>query len=255
MKRNLSLGIALRKDEEFFLVKAEAWWLFEFGLRRGSLVSLEGADGKWFRGRVVGDEPERVRVRVFEELAQSPESSLEFILLPAVLNKERMELIIEKAVELGADIIQPFFSERSYHLSDYPQPKWRRWQDRAVKASMQCRRGAVARVLEPNSLKDAVLVSREAELKLVLYEGERDQGLREVLEKAKRVSSCALASGPEGGFAPREIGWLKEQGFIPVSLGGRIVRAETSAIIGAGIVQFYLGDLGGGGGRVGRAGK
>jgi len=253
MKRNLSLAQAFFKDGEFELTSSEAGWLFEFGLRRGSLVSVEGADGRWFRGRVLGCEPGLVRLKIFEEMARSPESSLELSLLQAVPSRERMELIIEKAVELGVDIIQPIFSERSYKLSDFAQPKWRRWQERALRAAVQCRRGMVPGVLEPRPLRVSALSFRDVGLKLVFYEGECEHGLLEVLEGHRGVSSCALVSGPEGGFSEGEIDWLKGEGFIPVSLGGRILRAETSAIVGTGLVQFYLGDLGGGRSKVGES--
>jgi len=148
------------------------------------------------------------------------------------------------SVELGVDLIQPFFSARSYRLSDLPQSKWRRWQERARKASEQCRRGMVPKVAAPLKLEQAAEVIKDAELKLVLYEGERERGLKEILQERGKARSCVLASGPEGGFAPEEIVLLQARGFTPVSLGGRILRAETSAVLAVGIVQFCLGDLG-----------
>lgn len=245
MKQDLSLKPGLKLGDELELDRQSASWVFDFALRPGSIVSVKGKDGKWFRARALSCAPDRVRVLVFESMGKSPESDLYLVLLQAVPNKERMELIIEKSVELGVDVIQPFFSKRSYRLEDLAQGKWRRWQEWSRKASDQCRRGKVARVLEPKKLEDAFEVSTVAELGMVLYEKESGRGMIEVLEKNQKAKSCALFAGPEGGFEESEIKWLEQRGVMAVSLGGRILRTETSSIVGTGIVQFYLGDLGG----------
>ena len=244
MKQDLSVGVLLRVGEEAEVERASSEWLFDFGLRAGSMVSLKSADGKWLRGRVVKAGADRARVLIFEALEQPMESRLELILLQAIPNKERMELIVEKAVELGVDLIQPFFSARSYRLSDLPQQKWRRWQEKARKASDQCRRGKVPKVLAPAKLEEALEVSKESELKVVLYEGEGRAGLKGFLQKHKGAGSCSVCVGPEGGFEESEIVKMRGFGFMPVSLGGRILRTETAAIVGMGVIQFYLGDLG-----------
>ena len=245
MKQDISLKLVLNLGDEIDLERESADWVFDFAPRPGSIISLKDKGGKWFRGRALKCSPDQVRVVIFEAMAKSPESDLFLILLQAVPNKERMELIIEKAVELGVDVIQPFFCKRSYRLSELPHAKWRRWQERARKASDQCRRGKVARVLLAKELEEAMEVSTVAELGMVLYEKERGQGMIDVLQKKKNARSCALVAGPEGGFEESEIERLRGKGIIPVSLGGRVLRTETSSIVGIGIVQFWLGDLGG----------
>ncbi len=245
MKADLKLAVELELERETEIPRGSAPWLEGFHLRRGSLLSLQDRDGKWFRARVRELSASELRVKVFEELEPPVESDLFLTLLQAVPNKERMETIIEKAVELGVDLIQPFFSARSYRLHELPQSKWRRWQDRARRAAEQCRRGIVPKVAEPRPLLEAVKVCGDAELKLVLYEGEGERELREFLAGRGRIGSCALAVGPEGGFEELEIEALRQEGFKPVSLGGRILRVETAAIVGMGIVQYSLGDLAG----------
>lgn len=245
MKQDISLKLALNIGDEVDLDRGSADWVFDFSLRPGNIISLKDKEGRWFRARALKCGPDQIRVLVFEGMLKSPESDLFLILLQAVPNKERMELIIEKAVELGVDVIQPFFSQRSYRFEDLAQSKHGRWQERARKASDQCRRGKVPRVLSPQKLEQAVEVSTVAELRMVLYEKERGQGIMEFLQKKKKAKSCALVAGPEGGFEESEIEWLKGKGLTPVSLGGRILRTETSSIVGIGIVQFFLGDLGG----------
>jgi len=244
-KKQLRLAETLALGTEIPVTRESVDWLFDFALRPGEIVSVGDNRGKWFRARVTKCSTEELRVLVFEEMDQSPESDLFLVLLQAVPNKERMELVIEKSVELGVDVIQPFFSERSYQLEELPQAKWRRWQDRARKAADQCRRGKVPRVLEPRKLDAALEVASAAEVGVVLYENERENRLKDFLAAKAGAKSCALIVGPEGGFAPEEIRALRGLGICPVSLGGRILRTETAAIVGLGLIQFCLGDLGG----------
>lgn len=241
MKKEWKIGLKLAVNEEVELSRREVKWLESFKLRRGSLVSLQDESGKWFRARVVELSDDRLRVKVFEELLKPVESELFLILLQAVPNKERMELIIEKAVELGVDVIQPFFSTRSYRVDDFVQKKWHRWQERARKASEQCRRGIVPQVMELKNFPEAMAIGEKAELRMVLDEAEEEMTIKEFLNRKKEVKSCALVVGPEGGWERQEIEILKQKGFMPVSMGGRILRVETAAIIGVGIIQYVLG--------------
>jgi 16S rRNA (uracil1498-N3)-methyltransferase len=181
-------------------------------------------------------------LKIFERMPRSPESGLHLLLLQAIPNKERMELIIEKAVELGVDDIQPYFSERSYALSDLPQSKQRRWQERARKAADQSRRGKLTKVLQPVGLEQALKTCSGYDLKLVLFEGGSQCSLKKTVADAGGIKSCALAVGPEGGLSDNDIAAFRQAGFRPVSLGGRILRTETAAIIGVGILQFMLGE-------------
>lgn len=238
------MGIELGVGKESGLRRSEAGWLEDFKLRRGSILSLQDQAGKWFRARVTELNESELRFKVFAELKRPVESGLFLILLQAIPNQERMELIIEKSVELGVDQIQPFFSRRSYGLAELKQKKWHRWQERARRAAEQSRRGLVPEVFAPKFLEDAVQVCGGVELKLVLYEGEAERGLREFLEAKNLVRSCALAVGPEGGWEGEEIEGLKGKGFVAVGMGGRILRVETAAITGVGMVQYILGDLG-----------
>ena len=242
--KDFRLGFKIELGGEFWLEEKEARWLKGFEPRKGKILSICDERGRWFRARVLGKQGQRVRLLVFEELLGAVESGLFLVLVQAIPNKERMELIIEKAVELGVDMIQPVFTFRSYRLCDLPQKKWHRWQERARRASEQSRRGVVPLVSEPLPLREAVGNFSELELKIVLWEKEKKLGLKELLQAKKDIQSVVLINGPEGGLEEAEIQFLKRFGFVPVSLGARIFRTETSAIVSVGLIQFYLGDLG-----------
>ncbi len=213
------------------------------GGRVGGLVTLTDARGRDFRGRVRALSRERASVLVFDAFPASTESPAEIILLQALPEQERMELIIQKATELGVSAIVPFKAERSISLEEREakQKKAHRWQEIAVRAVRQSRRARVPRVEAYRSFQDALEVSKDG-LKIMLWEKE-GQNLRNVLRSEEDSRIYALV-GPEGGFTEEEVRLARERGFIPVKLGQRILRTETAAITLVGILQYELGDLG-----------
>ena len=166
------------------------------------------------------------------------------ILLQALPEKERMELILQKATELGVSAIIPFKSERSISLAEREakQKKSHRWQEIAVKATQQSRRARVPRVEAYRSFEEALRYCEGEGLKIVLWEKE-GQPLREALRGLHPQRIYGMI-GPEGGLTELEIEMAKAAGFIPVKLGQRILRTETAAITLTAILQYELGDLG-----------
>jgi 16S rRNA (uracil1498-N3)-methyltransferase len=213
------------------------------GGRAGSLITLTDSEGNDFRGRVLRLSKEEASVLIFDAFPSPTESSLEIILLQALPEKERMELIIQKATELGVSAIVPFKSERSISLEEREakQKKAHRWQEIAVKAVQQSRRAKVPRVEPYRSFQEALEVCEGEGLKIVLYEKE-GENLKNVLRQNCPQKVYAVV-GPEGGFTEGEVAQTKSMGFIPVKLGQRILRTETAAITLVGILQYELGDL------------
>ena len=231
------------------------------GGRVGSLVTLTDAEGNDFRGRVICLSEMEASIFIFDTFPSPTESSLEIILLQALPEKERMELIIQKATELGVSAILPFESERSISLKEREtkQRKAHRWQNIALKAVQQSRRARVPSVGECRSFQEALEDCRGEGLKILLWEKE-GEGLRDVLKKYFLLnplfekgreggfetyppSKVYVVVGPEGGFTENEVRLVKAEGFIPIKLGQRILRTETAAIAIVVILQYELGDL------------
>ncbi len=214
--------------------------------RPGELVTLTGKGGREFRGRVLSVNRHEAWVMVFESLVPPTEPSTKIILLQALPDKERMELIIQKATELGVYSIVPFKSKRSIALEERErrQSKAHRWQSIAIKAAQQSRRGTVPFVEPYCDFSEALGCAEGSDLKILLWEKERKNPLKHVLRFQENYGKVALMVGPEGGFDPGEVRMAQESGFIPVTLGRRILRTETAAIVLLGIVQYELGDLG-----------
>ncbi|MGD0230783.1 MAG: 16S rRNA (uracil(1498)-N(3))-methyltransferase [Syntrophorhabdales bacterium] len=216
--------------------------------RTGAIVTVSDEESREYRGRVVRLEGEEALIRIFQELDFPSESPLEITLLQAIPKRERMELIIQKATELGVREIIPCTSARSVTPGGIGsgQDKSHRWPAIAGRAVAQCRRRLVPLVAPCRDFSDGIdgLSDREG-VKLLLYEKERsvclgDLGKGLLRETPLRV---VIACGPEGGFTDGEIVFARERGFVPVRLGGRTLRCETAALTAIAIIQYIWGDL------------
>jgi 16S rRNA (uracil1498-N3)-methyltransferase len=214
------------------------------GGRIGSIVTVTDSKGDDFRGRVLRISPGGASLLIFETFPSSTESPAEIILLQALPEKERMELIIQKATELGVSAIRVFESSRSISLKEREskQRKAHRWQDIAVKAVQQSRRAKVPQVTYFPSIEEVLRMCNEEGLRVLLWE-KGGENLKRLLKQSRPERVYAVV-GPEGGFNPEEIVLAKDLGFVPVKLGQRILRTETAAITLMGVLQYELGDLG-----------
>lgn len=211
--------------------------------RLGEALTLEDAAGISYRARVKNPGDPWVVVP-FEQLLQSPESPLRIEVYQALPQRERFELILQKLTEIGVARIVPYESRRSITLEerDGRQKKSHRWSEVVLKAAKQSRRAMIPELSSVLSWDAALYEAHHADLRLFFYEGTRRRPLREALAGGipRRI---ALLVGPEGGFSDDEVTELRALDVLPVSLGPRILRTETAAIVGAAVVQHVLGDL------------
>lgn len=149
----------------------------------------------------------------------------------AIPKSQRMDWIIEKAVELGAGTIQPLWTKRSVVIprSKDMTAKLGRWRRIAGEALAQSGGTRLCAVHAPCSLNEAALQINPSHLTLVAWEKEKSTTLKEVLDR--RGIPINIFVGPEGGFAPEEIELLKARGAQTVSLGARTLRSETAPIM------------------------
>jgi 16S rRNA (uracil1498-N3)-methyltransferase len=162
-----------------------------------------------------------VRYRILEERRPEREVGVEVVLYVALLKGDKLSEVVRAATELGATRIQPLITRHSVP-KEMGEGKLRRLKAIAKEAAKQSGRLRVPEVLPPIPLEAVPEVAQG----LVAHVGARAL-VREVLDLDKPL---ALAVGPEGGFAAEEVALLRERGFTPVSLGRRILRAETAAL-------------------------
>lgn len=175
-----------------------------------------------------------------------PAAAPRITLYQGVPKGDKMELILQKCTELGVSEVVPFQAARSVSrvTREREAEKLRRWQRITDEASRQAGRPLVPTVRYAADM-EAVATEANHDLRLLLWEGEHDTGLREALSVRPLPESIALIVGPEGGITPEEAELARRKGFIPVTLGQRILRTETAGIALVAILQYLFGDLGG----------
>ena len=239
------LGEVPQLDRETPLTDDAIDALSRWHARPGEVMTLVDPEATSYRARIISLEPDQASCIPFESLPVPAESLLEIEIYQALPERERFELILEKLTELGVARIVPMETEHSSTLAerDAGQKKSHRWPDLIRRASRQCRRAMLPQLNSVSAFSVALNVAAAAELKLMLYEGAAAWTLTEGFGSYK-PRGVALMIGPEGGFSAGEVEAAQNVGFLPVSLGSRILRTETAAIVAAALVQSYLGDLG-----------
>ncbi len=166
---------------------------------------------------------------------------IEIYLFQGLPKSDKLELIIQKAVELGVYKIVPVQMERSIAKveSNKIKAKTERFNAIAQSAAKQCKRSFIPEVKEPLSLKNALDMAKDLDLFLIPYENE--QGIKsttEALAKIKKGFKIGVLIGPEGGFSDAEIEQAKKVGET-ISLGKRILRTETASITAMSMLMLY----------------
>lgn len=218
--------------------------LLHWRARPGMIVTCVDVGGIAWRGRLTALDNSGGSIIPFYRLPRAVESSLKLTVYQALPDRERFELILEKLTELGITRIVPIVTRHSSTqiARDAKQRKSHHWPDVLRRAALQCRRSMIPELSPCLDLNTVLAESQSADLRLILYEGEGVTPLKDLLVGCS-AQQVALLIGPEGGFAPDEVIGAHNSGFIPVSLGPRILRTETAAISAATVIQFALGDL------------
>ena len=213
--------------------------------RGDALVLLDGKGGR-FLAEIQSVSRDAVKIQIKMSLGHAPPAALEITLCQAVIKSASMDYLIQKTSELGVFRISPFFSSRSVvHLKgDRQGKKSNRWREIAHSAAKQCNRDIPPEIGPPESFdKQLVLFSKAPGPKVILWEREASRDLKDLLQNHAPSGSFTGMVGPEGGFTPEEVSSARHAGFIPVSMGSRILRAETAALVLVAIVQYEWGDL------------
>lgn len=187
-----------------------------------------------------------IKAACIARLDGNTEALVEVILAQCLPKSDKMDFIVQKAVELGVSAIYPVVSENCVVKYDDAKKAARRqkWQKIAHEAAKQCGRTVVPEVASIVSLRElAATIGDDTEV-LFCYEQEENRALKTLLESSA-AGRFLLLIGPEGGFTPSEAAFCQERGFHSVTLGPRILRAETAAIAAVSVVMYQNGDLGG----------
>ena len=203
---------------------------------------LISANGKSDLCEIETIDNDEIIAPIIEEDYQNTELPLQIHLFQGLPKSDKMELIIQKAVELGVYSITPIEMRRCIVKLDDKKKKSKqtRWQSISESAAKQSKRNLIPEINETISYKAALDAAKELDLLLVPYENEDGiLSTKEALKELKKAKSVGIIIGPEGGFDEGEIEAAKNAGGRIISLGKRILRTETAAITAVGMCMLY----------------
>lgn len=207
------------------------------------LAVSNGEDGKEYRCGILSISEDEVvcEVRFIKE--DAVELPCQISLFQGLPKADKMELIIQKAVELGAYEVIPVATKRAVVKLDAKKEKSKlvRWQGISEAAAKQSKRAVIPNVQSVKSFKEAILSVQEYDVKLIPYEMAEDMPkTRKIIKAIKPGSKIAIFIGPEGGFAEDEIQFALENNVVPITLGKRILRTETAGMTVLSILMYEL---------------
>jgi 16S rRNA (uracil1498-N3)-methyltransferase len=198
-----------------------------------------------YRTRILEVSRKVLRGQVIEERVGPVPYGPPITLALALLKGDRMEWVLQKATELGVARMIALLSRRTVirPRAERLPTRHERWHRIAWEASQQAERWDVPEVVGPLSAEEFFTAPSTA-LRLILKERDAGQSLQALELPRGPETAIVLAVGPEGGWASQEALWAHDGGFVPVTLGQRILRAETAALAALSILQSRLGELG-----------
>ncbi|WP_033170148.1 16S rRNA (uracil(1498)-N(3))-methyltransferase [Selenomonas sp. ND2010] len=215
--------------------------------KAGQEIILVDDENQVARMEMTAFREDAVTLTLRQRLEADTESPIDLVLAQCLLKSDKMDMVVQKAVELGAVGVIPVRSQNCVVRYDAKKAAARqqRWQKIADEAAKQCGRTALLTVDPVTDIKALIAAEKEQEDSVLVffYENEDQQTVKDYLRQitAKRI---VLLVGPEGGFSLAEAKAVEEAGGKSVTLGPRILRAETAALTALSVVQYECGDLG-----------
>jgi 16S rRNA (uracil1498-N3)-methyltransferase len=214
-------------------------------LQPGEILSITDDRGKRYRAEIAEVTGRELVGRILETMSAPLTAAPSIILTQALLKGEKMDWVIQKATELGVERIVPALAKHSIvrPRADRIEHQRERWQRIALEAAQQSERWNVPVIDAPVTLPELLTHSKAATSKIIL--AERSDGTSLTTAPLSGAGNEVwLLVGPEGGWDDEELAQLLQQGYTAVTLGRRILRAETAAIAAISVLQSRLGGLG-----------
>ncbi len=217
-------------------------------MQPGDELQIVSDDGVSALAQISAIDGDSVEVHCIEKIAESHEPRVKLVLAQGLAKGEKMDFIIQKAVEMGAYSVVPIAMEHSVVRLDGAKAakKVERWQKIAEAAAKQSKRDIIPEVQHLQSMRE-LLASDTSATKIIAYECEDRKSLKQALREAQDkgdIETLLLIIGPEGGISESELQLAREAGAVPVSLGRRILRAETAGLVAISAIFYETGDLG-----------
>lgn len=212
-------------------------------MRPGEEVMVSDGNNRQYRCRVEDYPDGEAVLAILEAGLVDTELPSRIYLFQGLPKQEKMELIVQKAVELGVCQVIPVQTRRCVVKLDAKKAakKVQRWQQIAESAAKQAGRGYIPAVSEVMTFQEALAFSEALDIRLIPYElADGMEGTRKILDGIRPGQSVGIFIGPEGGFEKEEVGRAVEAGAKPITLGKRILRTETAGITVLSILMYRL---------------
>ena len=212
-------------------------------MRPGEEVMVSDGNNRQYRCRVEDYQEGEAVLAILEAGLVDTELPSRIYLFQGLPKQEKMELIVQKAVELGVCQVIPVQTRRCVVKLDAKKAakKVQRWQQIAESAAKQAGRGYIPAVSEVMTFQEALAFSETLDIRLIPYElADGMDGTRKILDGIRPGQSVGIFIGPEGGFEKEEVGRAVEAGALPITLGKRILRTETAGIAVLSILMYRL---------------
>lgn len=212
-------------------------------MKPGEEVLISNGQGKDFCCEIADMSDSRVLAKIIDDSYEGTELSCEFYLFQGLPKSDKMEMIIQKAVELGVREVIPVATKRAVVKLDDKKAgkKLERWQAISESAAKQSRRGIIPKINKVMTFREALEYAGDFDWNLIPYENFKDMTeTREVLNKITPGMRVGIFIGPEGGFDETEVELAMEKKVHPISLGRRILRTETAGMAILSVLMFRL---------------
>jgi len=209
-------------------------------LRKSTGERIDLTDGKGYLYRCVINniKSKELYLQVLDVVHRPEEKRSKVMLCVSPIKGPRMDWLIEKATELGVERILPTIFKRTIvKFEDKGKGKYERWKRITIEASRQSGRFTIPEVIEPTPLRGILPYIENIENRWVFYEKERKNKITNIISKHTEGEICVVI-GPEGGIDELEVKWLKDNGFIPCTLGESIFRTETTPLVILSIILY-----------------
>ena len=212
-------------------------------LREGDQVTLFDDAGKEHAGVILTLSPRVAVVRITATTVPIRESPLALTLYQGIPKGRKMDLVIEKATELGVHAVVPFTSAFSLAGIGGAAGKQERWQRIALAAAKQSGRTRVPAIAPAQTFSALLTAATAMDLKMLFFEGIGALPIAAAPDPQSRPATAAVIVGAEGGFSREEVESARDAGFLVLGVGPRVLRCETAALVTLTLVQARWGDL------------
>ncbi len=214
-------------------------------MKSGDRIRVLDGQGYQYEVCLTGIAKDRVQGEIISQASIQTESPVKVIMGQALIKGSGFDNLVRKATELGVHSIVPLQTQRCVArlASAAESDRTQRWQRIAEEAAKQCGRSQVPEVNPKTlSVEEFCRQTADCDLKLVFWEDEDKTRLSDVVPRDS-VGAIAFLAGPEGGWAEEEIDWLRQAGFQTVSLGPRLLKADSASLVILSLLQHRWGDL------------